>query len=65
MTLDLKKLLATLKSLEYRSEGEHCSVCPSCNNCAHQHGDRKGHDPDCELAAAIRDVERELEAQNG
>ena len=56
----LKKIHKLLKELEWRSEGDHCSVCPSCLNCMHKHGSREGgHDPDCELAVTLALVEAE------
>ena len=62
--MDLEKLLTTLRNLEFCiSQGDHCSVCPSCHRCRHKHLDEAGHVKGCELATAIGDVENELEAR--
>jgi hypothetical protein len=57
----LVRVRELLKELQWRSEGDHCSVCPECFNCAHKHGSREGgHDKDCELAAVLSLVEAEI-----
>lgn len=53
----LGRVEALLKELEFcLSEGDHCSVCPSCRECVHKHGDRAGHREDCELSNVLKAV---------
>jgi hypothetical protein len=66
----LAKVEALLVDLEFCvSEGDHCSVCPSCRECAHKHAryvngkevDRRGHGEDCKLAAVLKLVREKKE----
>ena len=58
----LARVEALLKDLEFcLSEGDHCSVCPSCRECVHRHGDQEGHREDCELAAVLKLVRERKE----
>jgi len=60
--VDLKRLRNFLKEMEFSiSEGDKCSICPSCQRCQHEHFGRKGHRETCELAAILREVEQEIE----
>lgn len=57
----LARVRNLLKGLEFcKSEGDHCSVCPSCNECEHAHRGRSGHGDGCELAAVLALVEAEI-----
>lgn len=52
----LKEVIDLLTSLEFCiSEGDFCSVCPSCQKCTHKHHDQgySGHRKGCELNATL------------
>jgi hypothetical protein len=57
----LQKVETLLKALEFcLFEGDDCSVCPSCRRCMYRHLGEEGHEKDCELAAVLIEVQKEV-----
>lgn len=55
----LQQVETLLKGLEFcLSEGDDCSVCPSCRRCRYRHLGEEGHTKDCELASVLVEVQK-------